>query len=196
MAAIRHATYSEAHSMTAASPGRETPRAKTSAARTTLSARLRFALLRAVPLSIAIANPPAVRIAGRWLSDRAPWRLPRRVGPRRRPRPRRPRQRAAERLADDPHRRCFGDLAQRHGCVPGRAPGAGRDAVLQVRACDRARPPHPVLCRDGGQELDLWPSWRELSRHCGRHHYREGRRVEGGRAGALPGSATHPGDAG
>ena len=37
-----------------------------------------------------------------------PRRLPRRLRPRRDPRPRRPRQRAAELLADDPHRRRLG----------------------------------------------------------------------------------------
>ena len=94
------------------------------------------------------------------------------------------------------HRRRVGVLAQRHGRVPGRAPGADRDAVLQVRARGRARPPHPVLRRDGGQELDLRPARRELSRHAGRHHHRQGRRVDGGRAGALPGPAAHPGHAG
>ncbi len=60
----------------------------------------------------------------------------------------------------------------------------------------RARPPHPVLRRDGGQELDLRPARRVLSRHAGRHHYRKGRRVASGRAGALPGPAPHPGHAG
>ena len=134
--------------------------------------------------------------AGRRLPDRPPRRLPRRVGPGRRPRPRRPRQRAGELLADDPDRRRVGVLAQRHGRVPGRAPGADRDAVLQVRARGRARPSHPVLRRDGGAELDLRPARRHLSRHAGRHHHREGRRGEGGRAGALPGSAAHPGHAG
>jgi Thiamine pyrophosphate enzyme, N-terminal TPP binding domain/Zinc-binding dehydrogenase len=74
-----------------------------------------------------------------WLSDRAARRLPRRVGPRRRPRPGRPRQCAAQWLADHPHRRRVGVLAQRHGGVPGGAPGADRDAVLQVRARGRAR---------------------------------------------------------
>ena len=94
------------------------------------------------------------------------------------------------------HRRRLGVLAQRHGRVPGRAPGADRDAVLQVRARGRARPPHPVLRRDGGAELDLRPARRDLSRHAGRHHHRQGRRGEGGRAGALPGPAAHPGHAG
>src|SRR5439155_1637606 len=108
----------------------------------------------------------------------------------------RPRQCAAEWLADDPHWRRFGVLAQRHGRVRGRAPGPDRDTVLQVRACGRARPPHPVLRGDGGQELDLRPARRDLSRHAGRHHRRKGRRVEGGRAGALPGPATHPGHTG
>ena len=141
----------------------------------------------------------AVRLvcrAGRRLSDRPPRRLPRRVGPRCRPRPRRARQRAAERLADDLHRRRVGVVAQRHGGVPGRAPGADRHAVLQVRPCGRARPSHPVLCRDGGQELDLRPARRVLSRHAGRHHHRKGRRADGRGAGALPGPATDPGHAG
>ena len=65
---------------------------------------------------------------------------------------------------------------QRHGRVPGRAPGADRDAVLQVRARGRARPPHPVLRRAGRAQRDLRPARRELSRHAGRHHHRQGRR--------------------
>ena len=65
--------------------------------------------------------------------------------------------------------------------------------VLQVRACHRARPPHPVLRRDGGPERDLRPARRELPRHRGRHHHRQGRRVAGGGGGALPGPAAHAG---
>ena len=80
-----------------------------------------------------------LRRRGRRLSDRPARRLPRRDRPRRGARPRRPRQRAAELLADDPDRRRLGDLSQRHGRVPGRAPGADRHAVLQVRARHRER---------------------------------------------------------
>ena len=43
--------------------------------------------------------------------------------------------------------------------------GADRDAVLQVRACGRARRPHPVLRRAGRAERDLRPARRELPRH-------------------------------
>ena len=52
---------------------------------------------------------------------------------------RRPRQCPAELLADDPDRRRLGDLSRRHGRLPGRAPGADRLAVLQIRARHRYR---------------------------------------------------------
>ena len=101
----------------------------------------------------------------RRLPDRPPRLVHRRDRSRRHPRPRRPRQRAAELLADAVDRRRIGDLPQRHGRLPGRAPGAGRDAALQMGARHRARAPHPVLCGDGGQAIDLRPAWRHLSRH-------------------------------
>ena len=112
----------------------------------------------------------AYAAGGLRLSHRPSRRLRRRHRPRRRARPLRPRQRAAELLADDPDRRRLGDLSRRHGRVPGRAPGADRLAVLQVRARHRERGPHPVLCRDGDAQRDLRPSRRHLSRHARRHH--------------------------
>ena len=117
-----------------------------------------------------------LRGAGLRLSDRPARRLHRRDRPRRRARSRRPRQCAAELLADDPDRRRLGDLSRRHGRFPGRAPGADRLAVLQIRARHRERAAHPLLCRDGDPERDLWPPRRHLSRHARRHHHRQMRR--------------------
>ena len=68
-----------------------------------------------------------------------PGAVRRRHRPRRRARSRGSRQCPAELLADDPDRRRLGDLSRRHGRVPGRAPGADRLAVLQVRARHRER---------------------------------------------------------
>ena len=76
-----------------------------------------------------------------------------------------PRERAAELLADAVDRRRVGDLSQRHGRLPGGAPGAGRDAAVQMGARHRARAPHPVLRGDGGQAIDLRPARCHLSRH-------------------------------
>ena len=70
----------------------------------------------------------------RRLSDRPPGLVHRRDRSGRHPRPRRPGQRAAELLADAADRRRIGDLPQRHGRLPGGAPGAGRDAALQMGA--------------------------------------------------------------
>ena len=44
---------------------------------------------------------------------------------------------------------------------------------------DRARQPHSVLCRDGGQAVDLRPPRRDLSRLSRRHHHRLVRRRRG-----------------
>ena len=131
----------------------------------------------------------------RRLPDRPPGLVHRRDRPRRDPRSRRPCQRAAELLADDADRRRVGDLPQRHGRVPGRAPGAGRDAALQMGARHRARAPHPVLRGDGGPAIDLRPPGRRLSRHPRRHHHRHLRRGQGHRGGEMPRSAAHPDDA-
>ena len=117
----------------------------------------------------------------RRLPDRPARLVHRRHRPRRHPRPRRPCQRPAELLADDPDRRRLGDLPQRHGLVPGRAPGAGRDPGFQMGARDRARQPHPVLCRDGGAAVDLRPPRRDLSRLPRRHDHRLVRHGRGGR---------------
>src|SRR5262249_3777906 len=96
-------------------------------------------------------------------------------------------------------RRRVGDVAQRHGRVPGRAPGVDRDAVQQVRPRRRARPPDPVLRGDGGAELDLRPARRVVSRHRRRHHHGQGRRVPRRGAGAVdrwrvggPGGCSDP----
>ena len=55
---------------------------------------------------------------------------------------------------------------------------------------------HPLLCRDGDPERDLWPSRRHLSRHARRHHHRQVRARQGrpGRARARP--AAHGGAGG
>ena len=116
---------------------------------------------------IGMRNEQAASYAARRrrVSDATARLVHRRDRPRRHSRPLRPRQRAAELLADDPDRRRVGDLPQRHGRVPGRAPGAGGDPGLQVGARDRARQPHPVLCRDGLPPVDLRTARRGLSRH-------------------------------
>ena len=80
-----------------------------------------------------------LRGQGLRLSDRPARRVHHGDRPGRRPRPRRSRRRAAELLADDPDRWRLGDLSRRHGRLPGRAPGADRLAVLQVRARHRER---------------------------------------------------------
>ena len=146
---------------------------------------------------IGMRNEQAASYAAQavGLSDRPARRLHRRDRPRRRARPRRPGERAAELLADDPDRRRVGDLSQRHGRLPGRAPGADRHAVLQIRARHRAREPHPVLCGNGGPALDLWPARRGLSRHARRHHHRRVRRGKGRTGRNDPRTAAHPGDA-
>ena len=115
-----------------------------------------------------------LRRASLRLSEGPPRRLHRRDRPRCRARPRRPRQCAAELLADDPDRRRLGDLSRRHGRLPGRAPGVDRLALLQIRACDRYRRAHPLVCRDGDAERDLWPSRRHLPRLSRRHDHRQG----------------------
>ena len=88
---------------------------------------------------------------------------------RRHPRPRRPRERAAELLADAADRRRVGDLPQRHGRVPGRAPGADRDAVLQV----------------GARASSMCTAFRSMSR------WRSGNRST---AGPAPPISTSPDD--
>ena len=116
----------------------------------------------------------------RRLPDRPPRLVHRRDRPRRHPRPRRPRQRAAELLADAADRRRIGDLPQRHGRLPGRAPGAGRDAGLQMGArrsstCNRIpfyvemAVRQSIYGRPGATYLDI----------AGRHHHRLVRRGQG-----------------
>ena len=80
-----------------------------------------------------------LRGGGLRLSHRPSRRLRHRHRPRRGARPLGSRQCPAELLAHDPDRRRLGDLSRRHGRVPGRAPGADRLAVLQVRARHRER---------------------------------------------------------
>jgi len=46
------------------------------------------------------------------------------------------------------------------------------DPGFQMGARDRARQPHPVLCRDGGAAVDLWAPGRGLSRHRRRPDHR------------------------
>ena len=137
-----------------------------------------------------------LRGAGLRLPDRPPRRLPHRDRPRRGPRPRRSRQRPAELLADDPDRRRLGDLSRRHGRLPGRAPGADRHAVLQVRARHRERAAHPLLRRDGDPARDLRPSRRLLSRHARRHHPGHVRPRQGRRGPARARAAAHGGAGG
>ena len=111
-----------------------------------------------------------LRGGGLRLSHRPSRRLRHRYRPRRGARPLGSRQCPAELLAHDPDRRRLGDPSRRHGCVPGRAPGADRLAVLQVRARHRERAAHSLLCRDGDPERDLRSPRRHLSRHARRHH--------------------------
>ena len=113
---------------------------------------------------------------GRGLPDGPSGRLPRGVRPGRGARALRPRQREGKLLADDPDRRRVRREAQRHGRVPGRAPGADRDALLQVRARGGASPSHPVLRRNGRAQFHLRPPRRHVSRYAGRHHPGRGRR--------------------
>ena len=135
----------------------------------------------------------AYAAAGLRLSDRPPRRLPHRDRPRRGARSRGSRQCPAELLADDPDRRRLGDLSRRHGRVPGRAPGADRLAVLQVRARHRERAAHPLLCRDGDPARDLWPPRRHLSRHARRHHQGQMRPRQSRRGRARARTAAHGG---
>ena len=132
----------------------------------------------------------------RRLPDRPPRLVHRRDRSGRHPRSRGPRERAVELLADAVDRRRVGDLSQRHGRLPGGAPGVGRDAGLQMGARHRAREPHPVLRRDGGPAIDLRPARCHLSRHRRRHHHRLMRHGQGDRGREMPGSAAHPDDAG
>src|SRR5262249_22041171 len=134
-----------------------------------------------------------LRGAGLRLSDRPPRRLYRRDRPRPGARSRLPRQCPAKLLANDPVRRRLGDLSRRHGRFPGRAPGADRLAVLQIRAWHRERPAHPLLCRDGNPERDLWPPRRHLSRRARRHHHRQMRRRQSRPSRARARPAAHGG---
>ena len=128
--------------------------------------------------------------------DRPSRRLRRRDRPRRGARSRRSRQCPAELLADDPDRRRLGDLSRRHGRLPGRAPGADRLAVLQVRARHRERGPHPLLCRDGDPARDLRSPRRHLSRHARRHHPGHLRARQGRPGRARARAAAHGGAGG
>ena len=134
-----------------------------------------------------------LRGASLRLSDRPPRRLHRRDRPRRGARSRRPRQCPAKLLADDPVRRRLGDLSRRHGRFPGRAAGADRLAVLQIRARHRERAAHPLLCRDGNPERDLWPPRRHLSRRARRHHQGQMRPRQSRRGRARARTAAHGG---
>ena len=100
----------------------------------------------------------ALRGRGLRLSHRPPRSLPHRHRSRRGAWSGGPCPRPAELLADDPDRRRLGDLSRRHGCVPGRAAGLDRLAILQVRARHRERPAHPLLCRDGTQRPMVAPA--------------------------------------
>ena len=81
------------------------------------------------------------------------------------------------------------------GCLPGRAPGAGRDPGQQMGARHRARQPHPVLCRDGGAAVDLRPPRRDLSRLPRRHDHRLVRHGQVVQVREMPRPAAHDGDA-
>ena len=81
-----------------------------------------------------------------------------------------PRQRPAEQLADGAHRRGQRHRPERHGRVPGGAPGAGDDAVHQVQPRRRAHRPHPVLRRAGGAHGLVRPPRRRLPRPARRRH--------------------------
>ena len=64
--------------------------------------------------------------------------------------------------------------------------------VMQMGARDRARQPHPVLCRDGVAPVDLRTARCGLSRHRRRYDHRLVRRVSGGAGCASARSRRAP----
>ena len=136
-----------------------------------------------------------LRRAGRRLPDRPAGRPPRRLRARHDPRHRRPRQRLVELLADDPHRRRVGRLAERHGRVPGGAAGRGRAAVHQVRARGRNRVERiPYYVEQAVRTVALRPPRRRLPRPARRHHRRRrSTTTQVPAAPTRPGAAAHAG---
>ena len=79
-------------------------------------------------------------------------------------------KRAAELLANDPHRRGIARLSERHGCIPGGTSSGARQTLLQVRTRRRACGTHSLLRRRSCSPLALWTSRRSLLGLSRRHH--------------------------